>query len=314
MHPTELFGDEDQALIAERIEQTFQTGESNVEAVLVSKTGSELPYFFTGYRLDSDNGPILIGTGLDISERKKWEVQLAEKAEELTRSNEDLEHFAYIASHDLQEPLRMVASYLQLLDRRYTDKLDQDGKEFIAYAVDGATRMKRLINDLLAYSRVGTRGRPFAPTDINVILGQVQTSLQTSIEETGAQVSIERMPTIMADETQMLQLFQNLLANAIKFRKKDQIPQIDIGVKKTVSEWQFTLSDNGIGIDPQFFDRIFVLFQRLHGKEKYSGTGLGLALSKRIVERHGGRIWVESELDQGSCFYFTIPNKPEDGV
>ena len=307
MHPIDLFEGSDKDLIAERIQLVFAEGQADAEAHLVSKSGLATPYHLTGFCLETEHKPILIGTGIDISVRKRWETQLSEKANELARSNDELERFAYVASHDLQEPLRMVASYLQLLERRYADNLDGDARDFIAYAVDGATRMKRLINDLLAYSRVGSQGKDFEATNLNLVLGQAHINLQAAIEESGALISHAEMPTVMADETQMAQLFQNLLANAIKFRKQDQAPQIDISVKELDNDWQFAVQDHGIGIDPQYAERIFIIFQRLHAKDEYSGTGIGLAVSKRIIERHGGRIWVESQPGEGSTFYFTMP-------
>ncbi|HUW50649.1 MAG TPA: ATP-binding protein [Sulfuricella sp.] len=242
----------------------------------------------------------------DISARKQAQQVLTRKTEDLARSNAELEQFAYVASHDLQEPLRMVASYTQLLARRYQGKLDQDADEFIAFAVDGANRMQRLINDLLTFSRVGTRGQPFAPTDCNAVLRDVLDNLQLSIEESGASVISDPLPTLMADASQLTQLFQNLIANAIKFHS-GQAPQIHIGARRQDMEWIFSVRDNGIGIAPEFFERIFVIFQRLHSRAQYPGTGIGLAVCKRIVERHGGRIWVESELGQGSTFSFTLP-------
>ena len=311
LHPTELFEGEEQAYIAARIQLVFYTGVSNAEAHIVSKGGTRTPYYLTGYRMFSEGKPILIGTGVDITEMKLVEYALADKADELARSNEELERFAYVASHDLQEPLRMVASYLQLLERRYDDKLDQDAKDFIGFAVDGATRMKRLINDLLAYSRVGTRGKPFEATDLNNVLGQVHVNLQKIIEENGALISQTEMPTVLADQTQMVQLFQNLISNGIKFRKEECAPQINVSVCDAGHEWQFSVKDNGIGFEQQYEDRIFVIFQRLHTKDKYTGTGIGLAVSKRIIERHGGRIWVESVPGEGATFYFTIPKLEE---
>jgi PAS domain S-box-containing protein len=240
--------------------------------------------------------------------RKRAEEALAQKAVALTRSNADLEQFAYIASHDLQEPLRMVSSYLQLLERRYQDQLDADAREFIAYAVDGATRMQALINALLSYSRVGTRGKPFEPTDCAIILDRVLVNLKVAIEESDAVVTHDPLPTVMADGVQLTQVFQNLIANAIKFHGERR-PEVHIGAQHTDAEWLLSVRDNGIGIDPQHYERIFVIFQRLHSREEYPGAGIGLAICKKIVERHGGRIWVESQPGAGSTFYFTIPGK-----
>jgi len=227
----------------------------------------------------------------------------------LARSNTELEQFAYVASHDLQEPLRMISSYVQLLSRRYKGRLDTDADEFIAFAVDGTLRMQQLINDLLAYSRVGTRGKPLAPTDFEDVLSKAMTNLKVAIEESGAVVSHDQLPMALADETQMVQLFQNLLGNAIKFRA-EEVPRIHVSARAEREEWVFAVRDNGIGIDPQFHERIFVLFQRLHGRDEYPGTGIGLTISKKIVERHGGRIWLESSAGAGTTFYFSVP-KPK---
>jgi light-regulated signal transduction histidine kinase (bacteriophytochrome) len=225
---------------------------------------------------------------------------------ELAYTNRELEQFAYVASHDLQEPLRMVTSYVQLLERRYKDKLDKDANEFIEFAVDGAMRMHRLINDLLTYSRVGTRGRALAPTDSEAVFEQSLSNLQVAIKEKGAQVTHEPLPKVMADDVQLGQLFQNLVGNAIKFQGEKQ-PRVHVSAHQGNGEWVFSVRDNGIGIDPEFKERIFVIFQRLHGKDKYPGTGIGLAVCKKIVERHGGKIWVESELGKGATFNFTLP-------
>jgi light-regulated signal transduction histidine kinase (bacteriophytochrome) len=217
-----------------------------------------------------------------------------------------LEQFAYVASHDLQEPLRMMASFVQLLARRYQGQLDADADDFIAYIVDGATRMQRLINDLLAYSRVGRWGRGFAPIECTAIVRMACDNLRAAIEEGDAIVLIGPLPVVMADETQLVQLFQNLIGNAIKFRG-DKPVQVSIGAERRGQDWLLWVRDNGIGIEPQFAERIFLIFQRLHSRDQYSGTGIGLAIAKKIVERHGGRIWVESQRGEGSTFYFTLP-------
>jgi len=239
----------------------------------------------------------------ELAERAR---ELARKSEELTRSNAELEQFAYVASHDLQEPLRMISSYVQLLSRRYSGKLDTDADEFIAYAVEGTKRMQQLINDLLAYSRVGTRGKPPLPTSFERVFFAALANLKMAVEESGAIVTHDELPTVIADEMQMVQLFQNLIGNAIKFRSHES-PQVHVSSRAEGDEWIFSVHDNGIGIDPQFFDRIFTIFQRLHGRNEYPGTGIGLTVSKKIVERHGGRIWLESEPGSGTTFYFTIP-------
>jgi PAS domain S-box-containing protein len=245
----------------------------------------------------------------DITERKRAERKLERYARELKRSNKDLSEFAYAASHDLQEPLRMVKSYCQLLQRRYQGQLDESANEFIGYAVDGVNRMQVLIDGLLSYSRVNTRGKPFEPTDCSALLRDVLANLEVAIQESGATVTCESLPTVMADRTQMLQMFQNLIGNAIKFRGEAP-PQVRVrGVRKG-REWIFSVRDNGIGIEPQNLEKVFVIFQRLHTREEYPGHGMGLALCKRIVERHGGRIWAESQPGQGSVFKFTLPVAP----
>jgi signal transduction histidine kinase len=231
---------------------------------------------------------------------------LTVQAAELARSNTELEQFAYVASHDLQEPLRMVASYVQLLARRYKGKLDSEAEEFISFAVDGSKRMQDLIQALLAYSRIGTKGRQFAPTNCEVVLQNALKNLQIAIEDSQARITHDLLPTVMGDSIQLGQLFQNLIGNAIKFRG-EKPPCVHVTAERQGSDWLFSFRDDGIGIDSQYAERIFVIFQRLHSKEDYPGTGIGLALCKKIVERHNGRIWVESEAHKGSTFRFTLP-------
>jgi light-regulated signal transduction histidine kinase (bacteriophytochrome) len=232
-------------------------------------------------------------------------AELDERAKDLARSNTELQQFAYVASHDLQEPLRMVASFTQLLAKRYKDKLDDDARDFINFAVDGATRMQTLISDLLNYSRVGTQGNPVVPTDGEALFKRVLDSLQLSIEESGAVIVSDPLPTVMADPQQLGQLLQNLLTNAIKFRS-EKPPSVRISVERNGSEWKISVRDNGIGISQEHADRIFIIFQRLHTKTEYPGTGIGLAICKKIVERHGGRIWIEPSPGGGTTFCFTI--------
>jgi PAS domain S-box-containing protein len=265
---------------------------------------------------DTDGSQLILEMGIDITERKTAEVNLEkhrlhleemikQRTEELTRSNKDLEQFAYVTSHDLQEPLRMIAGYTQLLQQRYKDKLDEDANHFIFYMVDGAVRMQSLINDLLAYSRLNTSSEALAPVNCRDVLDEVLATLQMTIEENGAVIKCGPLPNILADRTQLLQLFQNLIGNAIKFRS-DKPPIINITAKPQDKQWLFSVSDNGIGIEPQYLERIFVIFQRLHTRDKYPGTGIGLAICKKIVERHKGQIWAESQPGKGSTFHFII--------
>jgi signal transduction histidine kinase len=246
----------------------------------------------------------------EIVERKRAEAMREQALSDLKRSNEDLQQFAYIASHDLQEPLRMVSSYTQLLADRYANVLDEKAKQYIHYSVDGARRMQRLIEDLLAYSRVTTRGEEISFTDSQKAFDTAIENLRAAITEAGARITHDDLPTVKADPTQLEQLFQNLIGNSIKFRG-DSPPQVHVSAMKSKDEWRFGVTDNGIGIDPKYGGKVFVLFQRLHSRSEYPGTGIGLALCKRIIDRHGGSIWFESRPGQGTTFYFTLRETDE---
>jgi PAS domain S-box-containing protein len=282
------------------------------------KNGSEFPIEIMLSPLESAEGILVTAAVRDITTRKKAEAHLLQKVEELNRSNEELQQFAYIASHDLQEPLRMVASYTQLLSRRYKGKLDSDADEFISFAVDGASRMQRLIKDLLAYSRVGTKARDLLATSSEEALKQALINLRGAIEESGAQVTHDPLPIVVADEMQLIQLFQNLVGNAIKYQNPG-VPRVHISAARNGEKrWTFSVRDNGLGIDSQYFEKIFGMFQRLHKREEFEGTGVGLAMCKKIVERHGGSISVESQLGHGSTFFFALgeseksPSRPSE--
>lgn len=284
------------------------------------KDGTEFPVDISLWPLEREGGLFVLAAIRDMTEQKRLQEELARERRELVqarqelertvadlkRSNAELEQFAYVSSHDLQEPLRMVASYTQLLAKRYKGKIDADADEFIGYAVDGANRMQKLIQDLLAYSRVTTQGHAFQWVDCHALLEEVLRNLRLAVEESRAVVTPDISLTVMADRSQLGQVFQNLIGNAIKFRGPEP-PWIHMSVERKGAEWRFAIRDNGIGIEPQYADRIFVVFQRLHDREAYPGTGIGLAICKKIIERHGGRIWVESQLGKGATFYFTLP-------
>jgi PAS domain S-box-containing protein len=287
---------------------------------LETRKGKRVEVEFVSNLYSVDQHKVIQCNIRDITERRRAERALEKRtreltssqqaleqnAQELTRSNTELQQFAYVASHDLQEPLRTMASFAQLLERRYRGKLDANADEFIHFIVGGASRMQGLINDLLAYSRVGSRGNGFAPTDCATVFDQAVANLQTAITESGAVVTHGPLPTVPGDGAQLIQVFQNLVANSIKFRGS-LAPQMHIAAQQRPSDWVFSIKDNGIGIDPQYADRIFEVFQRLHNSTKYPGSGIGLAIAKKIVERHGGRIWFESQPQQGATFFFTLP-------
>ena len=262
--------------------------------------------------LEKINGYYVIIT--DLTEQKKSEQELHDLLEDLERSNKELQQFAYVSSHDLQEPLRTIASFTQLLERRYKGKFDSDADEFMDYIVEAAKRMQQMILDLLEYSRVSMNNAEFKEVDTAEALDEALFNLKGTIEHNDAVITYNDLPTVTADKSQLVKIFQNLISNAIKFKKENQQPKIHISAGKDPqkNQYVFSIQDNGIGMDPKYVERIFTLFQRLHTRDEYQGTGIGLSVAKRIIERHGGRIWVDSELGKGSTFYFTIPVNPKD--
>ena len=306
-----------------------------IELVGMRRDGTELPVELAISPIQASGPPLFTGYVRDITQRKQaeealqrlnaeLEVRVAERTadlnrvneelqrtvNELSRSNADLEQFAYVSSHDLQEPLRMVTSYVQLLERRYKDKLDETARQYMGFAVDGAVRMKALIDDLLAYARIGGQKRLFEVVDCAAVVPEALGNLKSLVKESQARVTVDALPKVRGNRTELIQLFQNLLSNAIKYRS-DAAPSIHIGVTGDPEHFVFSVTDNGIGIDPRYFDRIFVIFQRLHDRQSYPGTGIGLAVCKKIVEHHGGKLWVTSVPGRGSTFYFTIPTREE---
>ncbi|MCW3090904.1 MAG: domain S-box [Ferruginibacter sp.] len=314
MHPLDFYDADEKELIRKRIESNFISRSPGIELHLLTKAGQKIPFYINSLALNYEGLPCIVGMGIDVSDRKTIEQeltvsnqQLEKKATELRTSYSELERFAYIVSHDLQEPLRMVSSFLKLLQQKYKTGLDETALKYIHFAVDGADRMKQLIMDLLEYSRTGTNSEVDVDTDMNEVMTDVLNVLETAICEQKAVVETGNLPTLSnTSKIQMFQVMQNLLSNAIKYRSEKDLA-IKIEAKEEYDQWVFSVRDNGIGIDPKFSEKIFIIFQRLHNKTEYSGTGIGLSICKKIVEKHGGKIWVQSEVGAGSTFYFSIP-------
>ncbi len=301
---------DDVAVLREAFASAMHSGSVyELEHRIVRPDGSVRVVYDKAYPIFDSHGRLVkyIGATLDISERKHLENAIGVAMSDLERSNKELEQFAYVASHDLQEPLRMVASYTKLLAQKYKGQLDDKAQKYIAYAVDGAVRMQQLINDLLAYSRINTQGLASELTDSHAVLVKALRNLSVAISETGAMVDHDDLPMVRINASQLLQVFQNLISNAIKFRRTADRLHIHVSATDLGHEWRFSVKDNGIGIDMKYAEKIFVIFQRLHTTQEYPGTGIGLAMCKRIVERHGGRIGFESEIDKGTTFHFTLP-------
>jgi PAS domain S-box-containing protein len=297
------------------LDDVQRKGLAESELILVRKDGSHFPAVVViTRRNDASGSPIgFLVMSRDISEKRRAEEALTKAVADLERSNKELEQFAYVASHDLQEPLRMVSSYTQLLGQKYAGQLDDKAKMYIDYAVDGARRMQQLITDLLTFSRVSTRGKPPEATDSNLVLDEVRRNLEPMVEEKHAVVTNDALPTVRTDRSQFAQVLQNLIANGIKFNRSEA-PRVHVSAHEESGDWLFAVKDNGIGIDPAFANKLFVIFQRLHTRQEYPGSGIGLAVCKRIVERQGGRIWFESEPGKGSTFFFTVHKQGRRGA
>jgi light-regulated signal transduction histidine kinase (bacteriophytochrome) len=311
----DLLPPEDGAVLTAIKERVLETGIGAREEVRTTIDGVPYWYDLTLEPVVDEDGAVagVMGVSHDITARVQATEALREYAEDLRRSNEDLERFAYVSSHDLQEPLRSIVSFSQLLERRYRGQLGQDADEYIDFIVEGGNRMQTLIQDLLAYSRVNTKAQELRPTDMEDVLAATERHLGVQLREAGAVLTHGPLPMVLADPLQIEQVFANLVSNAIKFRRPDEPLRIRVGAQKTDGFWELSVKDNGIGIEKEYFDRIFVIFQRLHTKETYPGTGIGLAIVKRIVDRHGGTIRVESTPGEGTTFFFTLPDESFKG-
>ncbi|MGZ7109513.1 MAG: ATP-binding protein [Methanobacterium sp.] len=309
MGPTDIIAPDKRVEIPKNAVEMTKKGVSSFEIVHETKEDKKIPVEVNGHIINYQGRKVYLTVSRDITDRKKAEKKLQEAISELKRSNQELQQFAYIASHDLQEPLRTIASFTQLLERRYKSQLDSNADEFMDYIVEAASRMKAQIEGLLEYSRVITKGEEFELVDMNEVLNQNLRVLQISIEDADAEITYDELPILEGDALQLERVFQNLISNSIKFRKSDESLKIHISSYNSEDgkEYVFSVQDNGIGMEEQYFERIFTIFQRLHTIGEYNGTGIGLSIVKRIIERHGGCIWFESELGVGSTFYFTIP-------
>jgi len=309
----DMYHGEDQPAVEDAIEEALDSGEPFDMEVRIRTESDEVRWLRLQGVPEVVDGDVasLRGAVQDITERKRREQRLEELVGRLETSNERLEQFAYAASHDLQEPLRMVSSYLQLIEQRYGDALDEDGEEFLEYAVDGAERMRDMIDGLLKYSRVETRGDPLEPVELDAVFQNVLEDLQMRVDESDAEISAEPLPRVEGDAGQLRQVFQNLVKNAIEY-SGDEPPRIRVSAERDGPEWIVSVRDEGIGIEPEYRERVFEVFERLHDSGDYSSTGVGLALCERIIERHGGRIWVESEPGKGSTFHFTVRDASRD--
>lgn len=301
----------------ENLGSLLKKDRGRIEIELNAADGTVVPCSLTTQKLFLEGSDSISTVIVDLTEPKRAEKELMgyrehleelvkQRTSELEEANEQLQQFAYAASHDLREPLRMITSFAQALEKGYKGKIDEKANLYIDFIVGGTARMQNLINDILSYSRVVTQAKPFIPVDMEIVLSEVIINLKVSIDESKAVITHDKLPVIRADPDQMSQVIQNLISNAIKFRSKDKPPRIHVSARQN-SEWLFSVKDNGIGIDPEDFRQLFILFRRLHREEEYPGTGVGLAIAKRIMQRHGGRIWVESEPGKGSTFFFTIP-------